>query len=401
MADVLLPPAPEATIPIPEITLEQLGHVSEVEKLESMRLPVPPFDPAIHLNYCPPSARHSFTELGLPIPKGCPDICYTEPFQLFSEEGVRMIRREVFQREFLDKYIRSWERTPCYISGHHHVKDVSDYLLSLAIQVADSCLIKDAPFLKQAWYHPVTQAAVNFSFGCALQLQGGEVAMGVVNVQLGPDGIPGVYNIPEVPVTPLASTDAPPQEVTEENMVDKWHKDMTPVVLVLMLSDTSTMVGGETAIKVGNGNIVKARGANVGGAVMMAGGYLEHAAMRAHNCAERLSLVNSYTYMNPDADDSATTLKSMNVTSDNLPNAKNIIMAQKLARLRGRCDLALQKVEQRRERGEAPSREEVEDWVKDQIYMLKHTAWEMFERMPNYIGKEIPEGTLQKYLSDV
>lgn len=254
--------------------------------------------------------------------------------------------------------------------------------------------------MKQAWNHPVTQAAVNFSFSCALQLQGGENDMGYVNVQLGPDGVAGMYNMPEVPATPLPSKDAPPTDVTEDNMIDKWHKDMTPVVLVLMLSNTSTMVGGETAIKIGNGNIVKARGANVGGAVMMAGGYLEHAALRAANCAERLSMVNSYTFSNPDADDSATTLKSVNINFDSLPNAMNNIMAQKLARLRGRCDLALQKIAQRREKGEAPSREEVEGWVKDQIYMLKHTSWEMFERMPNYIGKEIPEGALQSYLSD-
>lgn len=88
----------------------------EVEDLEH-ELPVPPFDPAIHLNFQPPAKRYTFTELGLPVPKGVPDLCYTEPFQLFSEEGIRMLRREIFRRSFLDKYMRSWERAPCIITG--------------------------------------------------------------------------------------------------------------------------------------------------------------------------------------------------------------------------------------------------------------------------------------------
>ncbi|KAK7409217.1 hypothetical protein QQX98_008593 [Neonectria punicea] len=351
------------------------------EKLEQ-ELPVPAFDPAIHLNYQPPPARRSFTELGLPVPKGCPDICFTEPFQLFSEEGVRMIRREVFRRSFLDKYMRSWDRAPCLISGHAHNKH-------------------DGTFLKQAWYHPVTQAAINSAFGCALKLQTGENDMGYINVQLGADGIDGVYNLTEVPTRPLPAAEVLPTSEYDMGLIDKWHKDMTPVVLVLMLSDTSTMIGGETAIKMGDGSIMKARGAAVGGAVVMAGGYLEHAALRANNCAERLSLVNSYCFADPDADDSATTLKSVNLKFDNLPNTVNTLMEQKLNRLRDRCDLALSRIQERRLNDQPPTREEVESWVKDQIHLLKHTSWEMFERMPNYMGAEIPEGTLERYLSDV
>lgn len=111
-------------------TFAQEAAIPEVQpaiftKIEA-ELPIPNFDPAVHLNYRPPPARYSFTKLGLPVPKGCPDLCYTEPFQLFSEEGVRMIRREVFRREFLDKYMRSWERAPCLISGHYPVKNVCD-----------------------------------------------------------------------------------------------------------------------------------------------------------------------------------------------------------------------------------------------------------------------------------
>jgi len=59
---------------------------------------IPRFDPRIHLNFKPPTARYSFTELGLEKPRNAPDVCYTEPFQLFSEEGVRVLRREIFRK---------------------------------------------------------------------------------------------------------------------------------------------------------------------------------------------------------------------------------------------------------------------------------------------------------------
>ncbi|KAH6988468.1 hypothetical protein EDB80DRAFT_623019 [Ilyonectria destructans] len=344
-----------------------------------MQLPIPPFDPAIHLNYHPPTARHTFTELGLPVPKGCPDMCYTEPFQLFTEEGVRMIRREVFRRSFLDKYMKTYgEKDYTIIRGYGNVKG-------------------DGNFLKQAWKHPVTQATVNSAYGHALRLQTGEIALGYINVQLGDDSVSSPYDLPEIPLRPKPLAKQP--QSGEDEILDMWHKDMTPVVLVLMLSDTSTMLGGETVVKMGNGKTIKARGANVGGAVMMTGGYLEHSAVRVRNCGERLSLVNSYDFLDPDADDTATTLRSFNPKCDSIVAARNTLMAQKLWRLRERCDLAIKRINERDEEGEEPpSREEVERWVKDQIHLLKHTAWEMYERVPNYIGHELPMDVLQKYL---
>lgn len=39
-----------------------------------------------------------------------------------------------------------------------------------------------------------------------------------------------------------------------------WHTDSYPFVCVTMLSDCITMIGGETALKTGTGEIVKVRG---------------------------------------------------------------------------------------------------------------------------------------------
>lgn len=44
-----------------------------------------------------------------------------------------------------------------------------------------------------------------------------------------------------------------------------WHKDSYPFVCVLMLSDCTNMIGGETAIMTGNGCIEKIRGPSMVG----------------------------------------------------------------------------------------------------------------------------------------
>ena len=45
----------------------------------------------------------------------------------------------------------------------------------------------------------------------------------------------------------------------EAPIVD-WHTDSYPFVCVTMLSDCTTMIGGETALRTGTGDIMKVRG---------------------------------------------------------------------------------------------------------------------------------------------
>lgn len=46
----------------------------------------------------------------------------------------------------------------------------------------------------------------------------------------------------------------------DDKPVVGWHTDSYPFVCVLMLSDCANMVGGETALRTGNGDILKVRG---------------------------------------------------------------------------------------------------------------------------------------------
>ena len=46
----------------------------------------------------------------------------------------------------------------------------------------------------------------------------------------------------------------------DDKPIVDWHTDSYPFVCVLMLSDCTGMVGGETALKTGRGDILKVRG---------------------------------------------------------------------------------------------------------------------------------------------
>lgn len=294
------------------------------------------------------------------------------------------MRRELFRKEFLDKYMRSWARAPCYIGGH---------------TIDDG----EASFIKQAWYHPATQAAIDDAFGAALKPLRRHCDVGYVNVQLGKGGSAAIYDYTETPAKPEPVTEKIESANTQwdDVPIDAWHRDQVPAVCVVMLSDTSTMEGGETAIQKADGTIIKARGANLGGAVIMQGGNLPHAAMRASNCSERVSMVTSYSFADPDLDDSRCTLKTADTVNEDMASIRYAHMDYKLKKLRDRIDLAIQRLESQRAAGAAPDRDEIEPWVKEQVRFLKQTSWEIFERAPNYMEKEVPEHVFREYLCDV
>lgn len=46
----------------------------------------------------------------------------------------------------------------------------------------------------------------------------------------------------------------------DDQPIVNWHTDSYPFVCVLMLSDCTNMIGGETALRTGTGEIMKVRG---------------------------------------------------------------------------------------------------------------------------------------------
>lgn len=97
----------------------------------------------------------------------------------------------------------------------------------------------------------------------------------------------------------------------DDKPIVDWHTDSYPFVCVTMLSNCESMTGGETALRTGDGQVLKVRGpqqvcySNLfpavlwltvlkGCAVMLQGRYIEHQALRAFGSTERITSVTSF-----------------------------------------------------------------------------------------------------------
>lgn len=55
----------------------------------------------------------------------------------------------------------------------------------------------------------------------------------------------------------------------DDKPIVDWHTDSYPFVCVTMLSDCATMIGGETALRTGTGEILKVRGPQMVSATLL------------------------------------------------------------------------------------------------------------------------------------
>lgn len=250
------------------------------------------------------------------------------------------------------------------------------------------------------WYHPAVTEYVSQAFGLPLKVLGRRGEVGYVNVQLGPEGVEGVYKLQETPSPSLAAITAPIAP-NSGPMTDSWHKDSTQIVVVVMLSDCLTMLGGETAIRTGSGEVVKMRGNKAGSAVVMQGCHTPHAALRAANVTERISMVTSYSFADPDLDDSGTSLRSISQGYHDMKSVQEHFLLHKLEKMKERVEKAIHEVTENQGKGDSMSREIIEPWVEEQIRFLKQTSWELFERYPGFLYKDVGGRTLKGYLPNV
>jgi hypothetical protein len=95
-------------------------------------------------------------------------------------------------------------------------------------------------FIFEAWKHPETLAIMSKIAGVDL-VPVMDYEIGHINMS-----VPGTIESDMI--------------CKDEEAIVGWHRDSYPFVCVLMMSDTTGMVGGETALKTGSGEIMKVRG---------------------------------------------------------------------------------------------------------------------------------------------
>ncbi|KAK6072807.1 hypothetical protein SCUP515_07132 [Seiridium cupressi] len=203
------------------------------------------FDPKVHLAFEEPPKVYTMEELGLPVGSGVSPIAVSEPFQLFTEEAVNRMRQEVLSDEVMNNCQYSSNLAHCQLRGFANKLSV-DVMLTFY----DTILTRNTETLaivsKIAGIDLVTEmdleiAHINLSVKSEEERQK-ELAAIEERAQF--DADEGIGGCPWEDDDPIVG----------------WHRDSYPFVCVTMLSDCTNMVGGETALRIGNGEIMKVRG---------------------------------------------------------------------------------------------------------------------------------------------
>ncbi|RMZ92677.1 hypothetical protein DV736_g98, partial [Chaetothyriales sp. CBS 134916] len=233
------------------------------------------FDAAKHLNYRPPKKVWTMEDIGL-ANRGVSPNAVSEPFQLFTEGAVKQMRAEVLSKAVLEN---------CSYSSnlaHHQLRGmVPEY----------------APFVYDTWRSPEVLSIVSKIAGIELVPQMDfEIAHINISISTEEDKTVAAQVIQEKEQRDADEgvSGCPWEAEDNEAPIVDWHTDSYPFVCVTMLSDCSNMIGGETALRTGSGDIMKVRGPGKGHAVVLQGRYIEHQAMKVIGVRERISMVTSF-----------------------------------------------------------------------------------------------------------
>ena len=178
---------------------------------------------------------------------------------LFSPEAIQIMRSEIFKPEIMGSHTFSSNIAAAQLRGY-----ARDH----------------APFTYAAWNHPETIAIISKLAGVDL-IPWSDYEIAHVNLSFrSEEQAKAELDADERKrVRTDEGIDASSSE--DDTPVVGWHKDSYPFVCVLMLSDCTNMIGGETALLTANGEVVRVRGPKEGCAIILQGRHITHQALRA------------------------------------------------------------------------------------------------------------------------
>lgn len=259
---------------------EKYGDVSSIK-----------FDPKLHLTYysADPMQQQKFhdtrrltmEELSLSNKNQISQVGVSDPFALFTDEAVDIMKMEILKKETFMEYARisrsSTSGRDCTLRGY--VKDEDQVL---------------CPFSYEAWTHPKTMELISIMAGVELEpVMEYEIAQANISVN-------SVENAEKEKEQHLRESsmrgDNDGQKIPA---VVGWHYDSYPFVCVLMLSDTSCLIGGETYLRMGDSKVARVDGPQKGYACVLQGRLIQHLASKPIGGSERITSVTSYRAKNP------------------------------------------------------------------------------------------------------
>jgi len=319
-------------------------------------LPNDEFNPKKHIDFIPPSKTYTMSDLNLPDDTGVSTFAVSEPFHLFTAEAIHRMRAEVLSKEVWESCQYSSNLAQCQLRG-------------FAPQFA--------PFVYDTWKNPETLAIVSRIAGIDLVTEM-DFEIGHINISVKSEK----QKEEELRAyAEKASADADegiagcPWE--DDKPIVDWHTDSYPFVCVTMLSDCTNMIGGETALRTGGGDILKVRGPQMGCAVVLQGRYIEHQALRALGTAERITMVTSFRPRCPDQRDD-TVLTTVRAIS-NLPELYFQFSEYRLEILEERIRNQLRILRETKRSGKKMDTRKLKQFLHDQERFLAHMNKEMIE----------------------
>lgn len=275
-----------------DIPQEVIDHEIKylVEKLEAKPgfNPKVKFDPKTHINFAVAGAKYRFSDLGIEKTHVSPinDIAVVEPFKLFTEDAINMMKWEIFSNHSL-------------LKRHGRLNNSNNSKNANKLDFHISGFIDDTVFTKQAIQSQELKDIINIVMEDQLIIPH-QFSMSHVNVSLA--RTTGEEQTPEDYQEMLTKQD---QAIDNITAGVNWHYDSPPLVCVMMLSAPENMIGGETGVKLGDDKtILRVPNAKVGYGTMLQGRVIKHIATKPVNNCERISYVMSFIPEDPNRYDS-------------------------------------------------------------------------------------------------
>ncbi|KAF2262429.1 hypothetical protein CC78DRAFT_606134 [Lojkania enalia] len=314
---------------------------------------VPQFDPVKHLAFQVPKTL-MMSDLGFADDVGVSPVAVTYPFQLFTREATQIMRSEVLKPEV---------RESCTFSSNIAANQLRGYAK------------EHAPFTYAAWRHPKTHAIVSKLAGVDL-IPWSDYEIAHINLSVKTEeqaqAEREAHNAQR-----LHEGEGSAQGTEKDKPVVGWHTDSYPFVCVLMLSDCTDMIGGETAIRTAKGDVIRVRGPTEGCAIILQGRYITHQALRALGAKERITAVTSWRPRSPFLKDDSV-LRTVRPVSD-LNELYYDFAEYRLKMIEERSRREYEELRARRARGEKFNTLEHKAFLGAMADFMNHTNREIVE----------------------
>ncbi|ODV62567.1 uncharacterized protein ASCRUDRAFT_74921 [Ascoidea rubescens DSM 1968] len=235
------------------------------------------FDPSKHIIFNSETDFDKYkvttlSDISIEHDEAISNCAFTPAFPLFSEEAIDIMRYELFQEKVFKQYGRAANLTrfkglDVQIGGYTHL----------------------TPFTAKALTHEKTMEVLNKYAGLELQVMM-PFELGSINFGIKPyERVEDEKKNKEIYLAKNAKAFD-----KDADFVRGWHHDSNSFSFILMMSDTKDMIGGETALKTGNGEILKIDNYEKGWASLVQAHCINHIALKPYCSVERITSVTSY-----------------------------------------------------------------------------------------------------------